>query len=611
MVSDENKDGKDKERELVTVRVPCDKAPMGNPSWMLCRTAPFLHAIGGYMAKWVEIRKGADFQSIGGKFHITPFTARLIRNKDITGEEKIQEYLYGGLEDLHPASMMKGIPEAAALLLEKIKDSAAIRIIGDYDIDGVCAAYILLKGLEAAGARVDTDIPDRKKDGYGLNQELIRRALDAGIDTIVTCDNGIAAPAEIAYAKEMGMTVIVTDHHELQELLPPADVIVNPRQPDCPYPFKNLCGAAVAWKLVQRLWDIIGYPEEKIYGDLLMFAAFATVGDVMDLTGENRILVKEGLKRLKSTCHPGMSALIEVNEIARENLSAFHIGFVLGPCINASGRLDTAKKALELLNTENPVLAMKRAKELKELNDNRKVLTEKGVEAAIEQIEGSPLKNDRVLVVYLPDCHESLAGIIAGRVRERYYKPVFVLTRAEGAVKGSGRSIEAYSMFEEMSRCKELYIKYGGHPMAAGLSLEEENVEIFRSRLNELCSLTQEELTEVIRIDMTLPFSCVSKALAEELELLEPFGKGNTKPIFAARNVRILGSRVLGRNQNVLRLKMQDESGTVLEGIYFHSRMNEALADLQKKPLMHILYYPEINEFRGQRNLQARVLDYC
>lgn len=565
---------------------------------------------GSYMAKWMEIRKGADFQEIGKKFQITPFTARLIRNKDMIEEEEIREYLYGSLADLHPASLMKGIPEAVTLIREKIRAGAAIRIIGDYDIDGVCSTYILLKGLEAAGAKVDTDIPDRKKDGYGLNQELIRRALEEGIDTIVTCDNGIAAPAEISYAKEKGMTVIVTDHHELQEILPPADVIVNPRQPDCPYPFKKLCGAAVAWKLVQELFRQIGCPEEMIYGDLLMFAAFATVGDVMDLTGENRILVKEGLKRLRNTSHPGMSALIEVNELARERLSAFHIGFVLGPCINASGRLDTAKRALELLNTENPTLALERARELKKLNDERKALTEEGVESAVRQIEGSPLKNDRVLVVYLPDCHESLAGIIAGRIRERYYRPVFVLTRAEDGVKGSGRSIEAYSMFDEMSKCKELYSKYGGHPMAAGLSLPEENVEVFRRSLNEQCSLTEDELTEVIHIDMVLPFAYVSERLTEELELLEPFGKGNTKPVFAARNVRILGSRVLGKNQNVLRLRMQDESGTVLEGIYFHSCMNEVLLDLQKNPLMHILYYPEINEFRGQRNLQLRVLNY-
>ena len=562
------------------------------------------------MAKWMEIRKGADFQAISKQFHITPFTARLIRNKDITAEEEIQEYLYGGLENLHPAFLMKGIPEAVCLLQEKIRTGASIRIIGDYDIDGVCATYILLKGLRAVGASVDTDIPDRKKDGYGLNIELVQRALDAGVDTIVTCDNGIAAPVEIAFAKEQGMTVIVTDHHELQEILPPADVIVNPRQPDCSYPFKKLCGAAVAWKLVQELWEQSGYPKEMAYGELLMFAGFATVGDVMDLVGENRILVKEALKLLRGTGHPGMSALIEVNEIPRDRLSAFHIGFVLGPCINASGRLDTAKRALELLDTEIPMLAKERARELKDLNDDRKELTEKGVEEAIELIEAGGWKRDRVLVLYLPDCHESLAGIIAGRIRERYYRPVFVLTRGEDAVKGSGRSIETYSMFDEMTKCKELFIKYGGHPMAAGLSIPEEKVDEFRSRMNEMCTLTEQELTEIIHIDMALPFSYVSETLVEELELLEPFGKGNTKPVFAARNVQILESRVLGRNGNVLRMKMRDESGAVLEGILFHDHMNEVLMDLQKKPIMHILYYPEINEFRGQRNLQLRVLNY-
>ncbi len=563
------------------------------------------------MAKWMEIRKGADFQAISERFQITPFTARLIRNKDLTGEQEIREYLHGGLKDLHPASLMKGIPEAADLLLQKIRQKALIRVIGDYDIDGVCATYILLKGLEKAGARVDTDIPDRKKDGYGLNLDLIRRAREADVDTIVTCDNGIAAPTEIAAAKEMGMTVIVTDHHELQDVVPQADVIVNPRQPDCPYPYKKLCGAAVAWKLVQELWSRLSCPEDLICKDFLMFAAFATVGDVMDLTGENRILVKEGLKLLQRTAHPGMSALIEANELSRDRLSAYHIGFVLGPCINASGRLDTAKRALELLNTEDPLLALERAGELKELNDERKALTEKGVEMAVEQIEGSARKEDRVLVVYLPDCHESLAGIIAGRIRERYYRPVFVLTKGEEAVKGSGRSIEAYSMFEEMSRCRELFLKYGGHPMAAGLSISEELVETFRERLNENCTLTAADLTEVIHIDMVLPFSHVSEKLTEELLLLEPFGKGNTKPVFAARNVTVLESRVLGKNQNVLRMKLMDESKTVREGIFFSSCMQEVLEDLQKKPVMHILYYPEMNEFRGQRRLQLRILNYC
>lgn len=563
------------------------------------------------MAKWVEIRKGADFQAIARKFGITPFTARLIRNKDITGEENIREYLYGDLKDLHPASMMKGMEQAAALLAEKTGERASIRIIGDYDIDGVCATYILLRGLRAAGARVDTDIPDRKKDGYGLNQELIRRACDAGVDTIVTCDNGIAAVEEIGYAKELGLTVVVTDHHEVQEKLPPADVIVNPRQQDCPYPFKKLCGAAVAWRLVELLWEKLGIQRKELYEELLMFAAFATVGDVMDLTGENRILVREGLKRLRRTVHPGMSALIEVNELNRERLSAFHIGFVLGPCINASGRLSTAKRALELLDTEEKTLALERAGELKALNDERKALTERGVEEAAAQIESSSLKEDRVLVLYLPDCHESLAGIIAGRIRERYYRPVFVLTQGEEGVKGSGRSIESYSMFEEMSRCRELYQKYGGHPMAAGVSMPREHVELFRKRLNDLCRLTEADLTEVVHIDMALPFSLVSGALVEELELLEPFGKGNTKPVFAARNVRILNARILGKNENVLRMKLMDESGTALDGIYFHDGMYEVLADLQKKPAVHMLYYPEINEFRGQKSLQLRILNYC
>ena len=562
------------------------------------------------MAKWMEIRKGADFQAVSEKFRITPFTARLIRNKDITEDEAIREYLHGDLSDLHAASLMKGIPEAVKLLMEKIRQGAYIRIIGDYDIDGVCATYILLKGLEKVGARVDTDIPDRKRDGYGLNMELIRRAQEAGVDTIVTCDNGIAAPAEIAFAKEMGMTVIVTDHHELQETVPDADVIVNPRQPDCPYPYKKLCGAAVAWKLVQELWAGCSCPPELAFGDLLMFAAFATVGDVMDLTGENRILVKEGLKLLRQTEHPGMSALIQVNELARDRLSAYHIGFVLGPCINASGRLDTAKRALSLLNTSDYDQALVQAAELKGLNDERKALTEEGVEDAVEQIEEGPLKKDRVLVVYLPDCHESLAGIIAGRLRERYYRPVFVLTKGEDAVKGSGRSIETYSMFEEMSRCRELFLKYGGHPMAAGLSIPEERVEEFRRRLNDACTLTEEQLTEVIHIDMALPFSHVSERLTEELSLLEPFGKGNTKPVFAARNVRVLESRILGKNQNVLRMKLVDESGMPRDGIFCSGCMQQVLEDLQERQTVHMLYYPEVNEFRGERNLQLRILNY-
>ena len=563
------------------------------------------------MAKWVEIRKGADFQSIGEKFGISSLTARLIRNKDITEESEIRQYLYGGLSDLCSASVMKGIIPAVEILQKKIKEGASIRIIGDYDIDGVCSTYILLRGLTRAGAEVDTDIPDRKKDGYGLNEDLVKRAYDAGVDTIVTCDNGIAAVKEIAYAKSLGMTVIITDHHELQEEIPPADVVVNPHQKDCPYPYKNLCGAGVAWKLVSALWEQLGVPEQELYEDLLLFAGFATVGDVMDLTGENRILVKEALKLLRTTTHQGISALIEVNEISRETISAFHIGFVLGPCINASGRLDTAKRALELLKTTDYEKALVRAAELKALNDERKSMTDDGVQQALDQIENSDMKRDRVLVIYLPDCHESLAGIIAGRIRERYYRPVFVLTRSQDGVKGSGRSIETYSMFEEMSKCKELYTKYGGHPMAAGVSMPEEHVEKFRERLNELCTLTEKDLTEVVRIDIAMPFSYVSERLVEELSLLEPFGKGNSKPVFAAKGVQVLETRVLGKNQNVLRLKLKDESGTTMDGIYFSDQMNEVLKTMQQKSRLAFLYYPEINEFRGQRTLQLRILDYC
>lgn len=563
------------------------------------------------MSKWVEIRKGADFQKIGQQFHITPLAARLIRNREIQGEARIRKYLHGTVKDLYPASSMKGMKDTVEILSEKIRQGKRIRIIGDYDIDGVCAAYILLKGLSVLGANVDTDIPDRIKDGYGLNQELVDRAFLDGIDTVLTCDNGIAAVKEIAYAKEKGMTVLVTDHHEVQQEIPPADAVIDPRQEDCLYSFKKLCGAAVAWKLTGELWKAFPYRDDGLYRELMMFAAFATVGDVMDLEDENRILVREGLKMLRETAHPGMSALIEVNELPRERLSAFHIGFVLGPCINAGGRLDTAKRALELLDTQDYELALRRAKELKDLNDERKTMTEQGVKAGIRQIENGPLRDDRVLVVYLPDCHESLAGIIAGRIRERYYRPVFVLTRGEEAVKGSGRSIETYSMFEEMSKCRDLFLKYGGHPMAAGLSLAEENVEEFRRRINESCTLTEEDLTEVERIDMVLPFRWVTERLTEELELLEPFGKGNTRPVFAVRNVRILESRVLGKHQNMLRLKLMDEEGTAMDGVFFREDMQQVLSDFQKKDRLHFLYYPEMNEYRGRKKLQIRILDYC
>lgn len=582
------------------------------------------------MSKWMVSAKKADFHAIAQKFQIDPVIARIIRNRDIVGEEQIERFLHGTLELLHNPAELKDAEAAADILCEKTEAGLPIRIIGDYDIDGVCSTYILISCLEQCGAVVDAVIPHRIQDGYGLNDKLIEEAHEAGIDTILTCDNGIAAANQIAYAKRLGMTVVVTDHHEVPyevdsdgsrtERLPEADAVVDPKQSGCQYPYKGICGAVVAYKLMQLYLGkmerrpagraLLGRVQE-ILQELLAFAAFATVGDVMELTDENRIIVKYGLRQIEQTRNPGLRALMVVNGLQDKGLSVYHIGFVLGPCLNATGRLDTAARALSMFCTKDWAQAVAIAGELKELNDSRKGMTLQETDRAVELIESTNLKEDKVLVVYLPDCHESLAGIIAGRIRERYYRPVFVLTKGEEAVKGSGRSIEAYSMFEEMSRCRELFLKYGGHPMAAGLSISEELVETFRERLNENCTLTAADLTEVIHIDMVLPFSHVSEKLTEELLLLEPFGKGNTKPVFAARNVTVLESRVLGKNQNVLRMKLMDESKTVREGIFFSSCMQEVLEDLQKKPVMHILYYPEMNEFRGQRRLQLRILNYC
>ena len=436
------------------------------------------------MERWVLLRKGADFEAISKKFHISPRLASLIRNRDVIGDEAINQYLNGTIAELYDGMQMKGMPQAVEILTEKIRDREKIRVIGDYDCDGINATYILLEGLEKLGAKVDSDIPDRIKDGYGLNQHLIDRAHEDGIDTIITCDNGIAAVQEIAQAKALGMTVIVTDHHEPQEVLPPADALINPKQPDCPYPYKSLCGAAVAFKLIQCLYEAYGISAEE-WDPLLENVAFATVGDVMDLTGENRILVKEGLKRLNHTRNEGFRALIAANGLTEGPISAYHIGFVLGPCINATGRLDTAKRALKLLIASTPEQAKILAEELKSLNDERKDMTQQGVAEAMELMESTSMKEDKVLVIYLPTCHESLAGIIAGRIREKYNRPVFVLTKAEEGVKGSGRSIEAYNMFQELCKVSGLFTKFGGHPMAAGLSLPEENVERFRKEINE------------------------------------------------------------------------------------------------------------------------------
>lgn len=569
------------------------------------------------MEKWFLTMKKADFSGIARKYNISPITARLIRNRDVIGDEAIDFYLNGTIADLYDGMLMQDMDKAVEILAEKIEEEKQIRIIGDYDIDGVNATYILQEGLSGLGAHVDTDIPDRIKDGYGLNIDLIDRALDDGVDTIITCDNGIAAADEIAYGKENGLTVIVTDHHEIpyvemngekEYMLPRADAVVDPHRPDCEYPFKGLCGAAVAYKLIEALYNVMQRdPEDMDY--LMENVAIATVGDVMDLTGENRIFVKQGLEMLKRTKNQGLKALIECTGIDTERLNTYHIGFVLGPCINASGRLDTAKRALELLNARTRREAVMLAEDLKALNDSRKEMTEKGVEEAVQMIESTSLKDDKVLVVYLPDCHESIAGIIAGRIKERYYRPAFVLTKAEEGVKGSGRSIESYDMFAQMCRCRALFTKFGGHKLAAGLSLEEGNVERFRQTINELADLTEEDLQMKVSIDMLLPFPYITEQLIKELELLEPFGKGNTKPLFAERNLRVISPRIFGKNRNVLKCRLEDAAGNQMEAVYFGD-VEACLKAMEEKQVMSFTYYPSVNEYMGRRTLQLTIVNY-
>ena len=585
------------------------------------------------MYHWVLLRKGADFQHISEKFHISPRVASLIRNRDVIGDDAIEKYLNGTIADLYDGMLMKDMDKAVAVLGEKIKENAKIRIIGDYDIDGIQSTYILLEGFQMLGADVDSDIPDRMKDGYGLNRNLIDRALEADVDTIITCDNGIAAAEEIAYAKSMGMTIVVTDHHEVpyteigagrRYILPEADAVVDPKQEDCTYPFKGLCGAAVAYKLVEALMEAMGKDAED--ADYLMEnVAIATIGDVMDLVDENRIFVKQGLDMLKRTENLGLKALMECTGVNVDKLSSYHIGFVIGPCMNASGRLDTAKRALELLEAKKVAEADLLAGDLKALNDSRKDMTAQAVEEAFIQVENSELKDADVLVVYLPECHESLAGIVAGRIREKYYRPVFVLTKGAEGLKGSGRSIETWHMYEGLNRVKHLLSKFGGHKMAAGLSMPEENLEQFRKEINEKSGITPEDLNEKIAIDMQLPFECVNEKFIGELAVLEPFGKGNARPVFAERQVQVESARILGKNKNVLKLQVKDLHGTRMDAMYFGDvntfveYVREKFGDIACECLLHghghgivmaFTYYPDINEYQGVRTPQIVIQNY-
>lgn len=576
------------------------------------------------MEKWVVTTKKANFQEIAEKFHINQVTARLIRNRDVVGDDAIEEYLNGSLLNLHNPHMLLDCDKAVEILLEKLEEQKKIRIIGDYDIDGVNATVILYKGLRHCHGNVDYEIPHRIRDGYGINIQLIQDAYEDGVDTIITCDNGIAAVDQVEYAKSLGMTVIITDHHEPMEEKPKADAIVNPKQQECTYPYKQLCGAAIAYKVIVCLYEAVGISKRE--SDMFIeYAAIATIGDVMDLTDENRIIVKEGLQMLSKTTNLGLKALIEANGLKGSDISSYHIGFVLGPSINAGGRLDTAERAVRLLLTESESEALQIAEELKLLNDERKSMTLEGLERAVEEIETGGLRNDKVFIVYLPDCHESLAGIIAGRIRERYHKPTFVLTDGEESVKGSGRSIEAYQMFDEMMKCRELFLKFGGHPMAAGLSILKENVPNLRERLNALTDLTEEDFIPKVTIDIPMPISYISEALIDELAYLEPFGKGNPKPLFAEKNLNILSARILGKNKNVIKLQILNSTGISMDAMYFGdtdvfqeyligkftaSEVEKLFQGRKNRITLSLTYYPSVNEFRDVKTIQIVIQHY-
>ena len=560
--------------------------------------------------------KRADFNAIAARFHISPVTARIIRNRDVEGEKAIDRYLNGTLDQLYDPHLMKDMDKAAALILGKIWAGVRIRIVGDYDIDGVCSTYLLYRGLTRCGAAVDYQIPERIRDGYGINESIIRKAKEEGIDTIVTCDNGIAALEQVRLAKELGMTVIVTDHHEVvrnedgSQVLPEAEAVVNPHRDDCPYPFAGICGGVVAYKLVQVLYEKSGIPEQE-WKDMLEFAAIATVGDVMKLQDENRIIVRWGLKQIPHTASAGLRALVEACGLDIYDLTAYHIGFVIGPCLNASGRLKTAQLALELLLCEGmqqSARAEELAAELKLLNEERKDMTQAGMEQAFEQVDAE-LADDDVLVVYLPDCHESLAGIIAGRVREAYNKPSFVLTRGEDCVKGSGRSIESYHMYQALCGVQDLLLKFGGHPMAAGFSLKEKNIDEFRRRLNEQSALTTEDFIPKIWIDVAMPLEYISEALVNELKSLEPFGQGNEKPQFAQKNLRIRSVRAIGRNNNAVRMTVVTEQGRPMEAMVF-TVADQFVEEAKQSRSIDVIYYPDINEYNGNRTLQIVVRAY-
>lgn len=590
------------------------------------------------MEKWLVAAKKADFTEWSKKFHIDQVLARIIRNRDVETMEEAERFLNGTLSDCHSPWLLQGMRQGISLLQEEIHRERKIRVIGDYDVDGVCSTYILTEGLQRLGANVDTAIPHRMKDGYGLNDHMILEAKEAGVDCILTCDNGIAAASQVALAKESDMRVIITDHHEVpfetvgevrKEILPPADAIIDPKQEACQYPFKNICGGVVAYKVIQALCEQMHYSEtENLLNDLLPFAAMATVCDVMELKGENRIIVKTGLRLMECTSNEGLRALLEVNGLDAGKMSSFHLGFVIGPCLNATGRLDTALRALELLQAKGRAEAITIATELKEMNDSRKNLTIQGVEEAERQIQEKELYKDPVMLVYLPRVHESLAGIIAGRIREKYHHPVFVLTDGEEGLKGSGRSIETYHMYDSMVAVKQYFTKFGGHKLAAGLSMNEEDLEPLRKALNEKACLTEDDFIPRVHIDVPMPIEYANFSLAKEMEMLEPFGVGNPKPLFAQKDVSFVGAKRIGANGNYVKFTVEPNSsatGKYVELMYFgdvkafcdflDAKYGTGSADNlfagRNAYQISVTYQIGINAFRGRESLQFVMQNYC
>lgn len=616
------------------------------------------------MEKWLIQAKKADFNRLGNKFNISPVIARIIRNRDIISEEEFKEYLNADIEELYSPFLLKGMEETVRIIVAAINDRKKIRVIGDYDIDGICSGYILTTGIERLGGVVDFDVPERIVDGYGLNERLIRKAYNDGIELIITCDNGIAASAQVKLAKQLGINIVVTDHHEVpfeiteggkKYIFPEADAVIDQKQPDCTYPFKELCGAGITYKVIDAIYESVYLngtytinvandvlnsngvmPKEEFMREFLVFAAIATVGDIVDLVSENRTIVKNGLKHINDIDNKGLKALIEAIELTGKVINSYHISFIIGPCINAGGRLDTARKAFELFRCTSEKEAVIKAVDLKNINDERKDMTAFYTEKALDILKNDDkYANQNVIVVYLPDCHESLAGIIAGRIKEIYYKPVFVLTDSEEGVKGSGRSIEGYSMYEEMVKAdtrfrqenatdEHLFIKYGGHKMAAGLSIDKDRIDIFREYLNSSDGITEDMLVEKVWIDVALPFEYLSFDFIEQLDILEPFGRANERPVFAEK-CRINRIRVFGKNRNVISLSVRNDAGTTIDATCFEEEevfmsylenkfsktdVDNALNGRENNIRLSIIYYPEINEYRGFKNIRVVIKRY-